>query len=118
MSGLQGKSRREIAQEFYTGYQDTKSLEHFEQMIFKRSRGLRLTHYGFRTISKKYTPYSFTSKTVFLPRELIAIAREIEGPYYISSTFSNIIKLFDESDAIMINLSGGITQFLKKFSIR
>ena len=114
VKNLQGITRSDVVKEVLSESPNL-NFEQCDKLLFKRNGSLRLSIKGFRLLKPIYNSYHFHASFMFSSGQLIAIARELEGPYYILPTD---IVIFNEAASIVIELSGGIDQFLKKYNTR
>jgi hypothetical protein len=84
--------------------------EQLEAHMFVTQEGLRLSYSGLLLMQEQFTSHVIDiSGITFKSRHLIAISNLFKYPYYLSK---KKLILFSESDAIMIQLSGGVEAFL------
>lgn len=86
------------------------SNESLCDFFFMQPSSLRLTYLGYSYIKHVFTGYKFETKMKH--QHLITLSNMMKYPYYINSSHDEIV-IFTETDAMMINLCGGIEKYLE-----
>lgn len=87
----------------------TMSDDELNQMMFHTRTSLRLTLTGFVELKAIFTAYSFSLPPTLKSRHRFGLSK-IEFPYFF--TKSRLI-LFSEMDAMVVELQGGVEEFLE-----
>lgn len=91
-------------------YPPDTSMCDIESEIFYRPGNIRLTYKGNMRLARLCNSYAFDHDIAFCAKHLIAIARELIYPYYLTS---GILVLYSETDAAMVSLHGGVREFIE-----
>lgn len=104
----------ELRKDLPPQYKDAEgySLEKFSELIFKHRLGFRLTLPGFIIMKNRFQAYSFEHNKTLTSGSLMALDK-LSYPYYITN--SRLI-LFSDTDAMLVNLTGSVENFLNNIS--